>query len=171
MEKYSISSQFPNSLSFESFKIIYEEFRDVFNYDQTFPPYSSLDNESLEKIESAICSVNFCDSSGSIAYEEGPIRAAAYLFFISKSHFNSNGNKRSSLAALLGYLKQNDKWASINLDLLLSLTREAVLTPYHEKDEFIKKMSKIIFNNLEDYEDGRVLSLTDNEINAKILDL
>ena len=146
-----------HELTLELFCKVYEEYRDYFEeLGQSYSPIAELSKESISKVEAAIVSVNFKSKEGVQHYKPGCEAAAAYLYFINKSHFLFNGNKRASLAALFGYLGIKDKYLKTDWKEIYKLATKIALSDPKDVKKVINQISRTICASLIDMEDNSI---------------
>lgn len=148
-------------LGLEEFKALYDEFREMFGFEDPYPPFEKLLKESVQKLDAALAAVNFIDSNGNSRYRPGPEKVSAYLYFVNKSHFLFNGNKRASLVAAFAYLRINGKWINTNWEDIYEIAKNiASQAGSKDREKVIKINAKFIQKKLSDFDSKKTLLLS-----------
>lgn len=93
---------------------IYRIHRDVFSKDQPLPKIEEISRDGLNRLDGCLGSIRQQTKGGKYLYKSGIDTAAAYFYFVNKSHWLINGNKRSAIIFALEYLKAHNKWIKMS---------------------------------------------------------
>jgi len=132
---------------------IYKEYREIFSKEQPLPKLEELLKHNFDILDGCLGSIRQQLKDGEYLYDPGLETAAAYFYFINKSHWLPNGNKRSAMIISLYYLKKHNKWPQINWNDLYLLAME-VANYQGDPKIMLKKIKNIFQKELIDYEEG-----------------
>ncbi len=143
-------------LFFDLFGASYNEFRTIFPLKQPLPVFEKLDDDSKYKLNSALGAVSLETTEGYL-YKPGIETTTAYLYFINKSHFLYNGNKRASIYGALGYLFLHKHFLETKWENIYKLAKEIAKSKSKDKiwpyilnfvDRTICEYNDSLFNKL-----------------------
>lgn len=132
---------------------IYKEYREIFSKEQPLPELEELQKHNLDILDGCLGSIRQQFGNGQFFYKPGIETAAAYFYFINKSHWLPNGNKRSAMMISLYYFKQHNKWLQLNWNDLYLLAME-VANYRGDPKIMLKKIKKIFQKELIDYKEA-----------------
>ena len=138
-------------LDLNAFKIVYEEYRSIFDFETPYPPFDELEKESIDGITTVLASVSFTTADGQRHYNFGIETAAAYLYFLNKKHALENGNKRVSLVGLFAYLRLNGKWLKTAWREVYDISKRIAISEPKDIDAIMSECIQFISKNLINY--------------------
>lgn len=132
---------------------IYKEFREVFCKDQPLPKLEEISKEGRERLDGCLGSIAQQTLEGEYYYRSGIETLAAYFYFVNKSHWLLNGNKRSAIIFSIAYLKVHNKWLRMGWIELYNLAKKtAVFQGRPEK--MLKQIRSVFQKSLIGYHEG-----------------
>lgn len=148
-------------LNLDLFGQIYEDYRDIFDLRPSYPLFKTLPKESLNKLDSALGAIAY-ESHQGFRFKPGTEATCAYLYFINKSHFLEDGNKRASIAAALGYLSLHDKYLSCHWQTIYNIALEIAISK--SRKSIWKKIIRFVDGHLVDLEESMIEGLTESVV-------
>jgi death-on-curing protein len=113
-------------------------------FDEPIPDFSSRYPNILE----SCLAVPFQRFYGQPAYPTLVAKASILLYLMIKDHLFQNGNKRIAVTTLLIYLLKNDKWLTMDVDLLYRFTVWIAQSKPEEKDFVLAGIQRLLEDHL-----------------------
>jgi prophage maintenance system killer protein len=137
---------------------IYREFREEFCKDQPLPRVEEISQDGLNRLDGCLGNIRQQPKERGYLYKPGIEAAAAYFYFVNKSHWLLNGNKRSAIILTLVYLKAHNKWLRMNWIELYELAKR--VAKYKGKTrEMLREIKNLFQESLIDYREGIIQKL------------
>ncbi|MDB5260234.1 MAG: death-on-curing family protein [Candidatus Nomurabacteria bacterium] len=102
--------------------------------------------DANQKIESAISTVN-ADYFDYVLYPTSKLQAAACLFYVTKAHAFTDGNKRVAVLAVATFCKINDLELKLPKESLAALSLYIEQTKIIDSEPFIHALCKVMFTD------------------------
>ena len=131
----------------------YREFREIFSKDQPLPKLKEITQDGRNKLDGCLGNIRQQTKKKGYFYKPGIETAAAYFYFVNKSHWLFNGNKRSAMIFTLIYFKIHNKWLRMNWGELYNLAKKVAIYSGPPR-KMLNEMKDVFQHSLIDYEEG-----------------
>ena len=147
MKKPSESSPLPETkwLDAKDFEYLcFDLTRELLSYSEPIPDYQTHDEALLH---SALGSPKQTFDE-KLLYPTLPDQAAILFYSLIKNHPFRNGNKRIALMAVLTFLSLNQKWLSVDPEVLYKEACDVSLSKSSDKDKILQRLNSFFADNL-----------------------
>lgn len=137
---------------------IYKVYRETFSKDQPLPTLEEIYQDNLNRLDGCLGSIAHQTINGSYFYRPGIEAASAYFYFVNRSHWLFNGNKRTAIIFTIAYLRIHNKWLQMDWKKLYGLAEETAKFKGGRK-KMLEKIKRIFHKSLIDYSEGALNGL------------